>query len=73
MSVYLNLETGAGGTPEDAIYKASHVANVLNVPVKLDVNGVLVVVGAHESPIAIHENYQKAVKRGDKFASAFTV
>mgnify|MGYP001562747075 CR=1 FL=1 len=73
MSVYLKLETGAGGTPLEALTKAVRVAGVLDIMVLLDVNGVEMLVAPKDDPGFLNEQFLKALKRKSKFASALTI
>jgi hypothetical protein len=70
MAVYLELETIAGGDVEDAISDACRVATLLDVWVKVNINGVETLVSPNDMPEPLFANWQKAMERGADFVSA---
>jgi hypothetical protein len=73
MSVYLKLETGAGGTPLEALEKACHVAKLTTVMVRLEVNGIDVLIAPDDTPEHMHAQWLKALEKKRKFVSAITL
>ncbi len=70
MSVFLNLETGAGGTPEEAIESARKAAQIIRLWTKVNINGVEVLIHPDDSLQSLVTNWNKAHERGATFCSA---
>lgn len=73
MSLYLRLESGAGGTPLEAIEKACQVAKATTIMVRFELNGVDVLVAPEDSPAFMHGQWLDAVKNKRTFVSALTI
>lgn len=70
MTVYLNLETGAGGTPEEALESSRKAAQITRLWVKVNINGVQVLIHPDDSLASLVKNWQTALERGATFCSA---
>lgn len=70
MGIFLNLETGAGGTPEEAIEEARRASSIVRLWTKLNVNGVEVLIHPDDSLTSLTTNWRKALERGATFCSA---
>lgn len=73
MGVYLLLETFAGGTAEEAIDAAVACAQKIGVWVKLNLNGVTVLIHPSDSGAVLVDHWRKAMERGVNFCSANVV
>ncbi len=70
MGVYLRLETFAGGTPEDALAAALGCAHKTGVWVKIDLNGVTVLIHPLDKVEVLAAQWRKAMERGVTFVSS---
>jgi hypothetical protein len=70
MGVYLKLETGAGGTPEEALEASRKAAQITRLWVKVNINGVEVLIHPDDSLNSLVTNWRKALERGATFCSA---
>jgi hypothetical protein len=70
MAIFLQLECGAGGTPDQAIADACGVASRLRIWVRVNINGIETLIAPDDSSVSLHANWKKAIERGATFVSA---
>lgn len=70
MSIYLTLETIAGGEINHGIFDAVGVASKLGIWVKININGIEVMIGPNDHAETLMRNYAKAREREATFVSA---
>lgn len=73
MTVYLNLDVGAGGSPDNDIEHGVVAAARTGLWVKMKLNGVNLLIAPTDNEDWIKQNWRKALERGVDFASSNVV